>query len=150
MAKKLKTLAAASKESDLSRSVSESAHQIWLAGLGAFATAQREGAKVFDSLVKEGQSVEARTRRLAEGKVTELASSVSKATKNATATWDKLEKVFEDRVARALHRLGVPTNKDIQTLAKRVEELTGSVQKLTRAPAATRARKPAAAKSEQK
>jgi len=38
-------------------------------------------------------------------------------------------------VARALSRIGVPTNKDISNLARRVEELTASVQKLTRAPA---------------
>ena len=44
--------------------------------------------------------------------------------------WDKLEKVFEDRVARALHSLNVPTKKDIDTLSKRVAELTEATNKL--------------------
>jgi poly(hydroxyalkanoate) granule-associated protein len=136
MVKKLKTLAAGAQDGELAQTVRESAHQIWLAGLGAFAKAQEEGAKVFDSLVKEGKTVEARTRKLAEGTMAEMAGSVGKATRKATATWDKLEQVFEDRVARALQRLGVPTNKDIQTLAKRVEELTDSVHKLTGGAAA--------------
>ena len=142
MVKKLKALAAgATKDNELAQTVRESAHQIWLAGLGAFAKAQEEGAKVFDALVKEGQTIEARTRKLAESKVAEMTGTVGKATKSATATWDKLEQVFENRVARALQRLGVPTNKDIQSLAKRVEELTDSVNKLT---GGTSAKKPAA------
>jgi poly(hydroxyalkanoate) granule-associated protein len=143
MVKKLKTLAAAgAKDSELAQTVRESAHQIWLAGLGAFAKTQEEGVKVFDALVKEGRAVEARTRKLAQSKVDEMTATVGKATKTATATWDKLEQVFEDRVARALQRLGVPTNKDIQSLAKRVEELTQSVHALTgAAPAKPAARK---------
>jgi poly(hydroxyalkanoate) granule-associated protein len=142
MVKKLKTLAAAGmKDSELAQTVRESAHQIWLAGLGAFAKTQEEGVKVFDALVKEGRAVETRTRKLAQSKVEEMTATVGKATKTATATWDKLEQVFEDRVARALQRLGVPTNKDIQSLAKRVEELTQSVHALTGAAPATPARK---------
>jgi hypothetical protein len=38
----------------LSKSVLASSHQIWLAGLGAFSKAQEGGAKVFDTLVKQG------------------------------------------------------------------------------------------------
>jgi poly(hydroxyalkanoate) granule-associated protein len=130
MVKKLKALAEGATENEFAHAVRESAHQIWLAGLGAFAKTQEEGVRVFEGLVKEGRTVEARTRKLAATKMTEMGASVGKATQQASATWDKLEQVFEDRVARALHRLGVPTNKDIQSLAKRVEELTHSVQTL--------------------
>jgi poly(hydroxyalkanoate) granule-associated protein len=138
MVKKLKALADSATDNDFAQTVRESAHQIWLAGLGAFAKTQEEGVRMFEGLVKEGRTVEARTRKLAESKMTQMSASVGKATKQATATWDKLEQVFEDRVARALHRLGVPTNKDIQALAKRVETLNESVQKL--AGGASRAR----------
>jgi len=144
MAKKLKALAESATDNDLSQTVRESAHQIWLAGLGAFAKTQQEGVKMFEALVKEGRGVESRTRKLAETKVGQVTSGVNKATRQATATWDKLEQVFEDRVARALHRLGVPTNKDIQTLAKRVEELTNSVHQLTGRKPSRAAKKPAA------
>ena len=143
MAKKLKALAHRAGERELAATVRDSAQQIWLAGLGAFAKTQEEGAKVFEALVKEGRNLEGRTRKLAEGAMSEVTSRLSrqtgKATARATATWDKLEQVFEDRVERALGRLGVPTNRDIQALAKRVETLTASVQKLTGA------RKPRAA-----
>lgn len=143
MAKKLKALADRAGERQLASTVRDSAQQIWLAGLGAFSKTQEEGAKVFEALVKEGKHLESRTRKLAEAKVSEMTSKwnrqTGKATARATATWDKLEQVFEDRVERALSRLGVPTNRDIQALAKRVETLTASVQKLTGA------RKPRAA-----
>jgi poly(hydroxyalkanoate) granule-associated protein len=94
---------------------------------------------MFEGLVQEGRTVESRTRKLAESKMTQMSASVGKAAKQATATWDKLEQVFESRVARALNRLGVPTNRDIQHLSKRVEALTASVQKVSGA------RKPRAA-----
>lgn len=123
MVKKLKQLAGGVSESQLSTTIKESAQQIWLAGLGAFAKAQEEGGKVFEALVKEGEALQAKTRKVAEDKVVEMTSK-------ATGTWDKLEQVFEDRVARALHSLGVPTQQDIQTLSRRVAELTEVVQKL--------------------
>ena len=68
----------------------------------------------------------------------------------AGGTWDKLEKVFEDRVERALSKLGVYTQNDVQKLATRVDELSAAVNALLKQsgakPAAT-ARKPRAAKA---
>jgi hypothetical protein len=49
----------------------------------------------------------------------------------AAGTWDRLEQVFEDRVARALGSLGVPSKQDIDRLSKRVVELSAAVQALT-------------------
>jgi poly(hydroxyalkanoate) granule-associated protein len=138
MVKKLKELAGGATENQLAATIRDSAQQIWLAGLGAFVKAQEEGSKVFEALVKEGEAVQAKTRKVAEEKVVEL-------TGKATGTWDKLEQVFEDRVARALHSLGVPTKQDIQTLSKRVAELTEVVQKLTEGEEGAAARKRVAA-----
>jgi poly(hydroxyalkanoate) granule-associated protein len=138
--KRLKELADEASEKLLANTVRESAQQIWLAGLGAFAKTQQEGMKVFESLVREGKGLETRTRKFASSAVSEMmspmTSSVEKAANRATATWDRLEQVFEDRVARALHRLGVPTNAEIHALAKRVEVLTESVHRLAARQAA--------------
>jgi poly(hydroxyalkanoate) granule-associated protein len=126
--------------------VKDSAQQIWLAGLGAFAKTQEEGTKVFDVLVKEGMALQKRTVKMTEAKMGEMTGKVTSVTgdltKTATGTWDKLESVFEERVARSLNRLGVPTNKDIQALTKRVEELTVALHGM----GAPRAQKAAAAK----
>ena len=151
MGKRLKALAgdadddvkgSSAREADknLAGTIRDSAQQIWLAGLGAFAKAQEEGGKVFEALVKEGKGLEAMTRNLASSKVDVVSKSVGKATeeatKRATQTWDKLEQVFESRVDRALGRLGVPTRKDIDALSARVAELTAVVERITGAPAA--------------
>jgi poly(hydroxyalkanoate) granule-associated protein len=101
--KKLKSVA---KDSQLSATIRDSAEQIWLAGLGAFAKAQEEGTKVFDALIREGEAIQKKTRKVTEDKVTEMAAK-------ATGTWDKLEQVFESRVARSLNSLGVPTKADV-------------------------------------
>jgi poly(hydroxyalkanoate) granule-associated protein len=134
--KKLKSVA---KDSQLSATIRDSAQQIWLAGLGAFAKAQEEGNKVFDALIREGEAIQKKTRKVTEDRVTEMAAK-------ATGTWDKLEQVFENRVARSLNSLGVPTKADVEELAKRVAELKAEVEKLNRgAPKAAKA-KPVAAK----
>jgi poly(hydroxyalkanoate) granule-associated protein len=121
-------------DSQLASAVKESAQQIWLAGMGAFAKTQEEGQKVFDVLVKEGMGLQKKTQRFAEDKMTDVTTKVNKAandiSKQANGTWDKLETVFEDRVARALNRLGVPTKREIEALLAKVEELNKSVHKL--------------------
>jgi poly(hydroxyalkanoate) granule-associated protein len=136
MVKKLKAKAEASgADHDLANAVKESAQQIWLAGLGAFSKAQAEGSKVFNALVRQGNSIQKRTMQMTEDKVTEVTGKIGKIAgqvqHQANGTWDKLEGVFEERVERALKRLGVPTHGEIAELTQRVEELTASVNKLS-------------------
>jgi poly(hydroxyalkanoate) granule-associated protein len=136
-------------DSQLAAAVKESAQQIWLAGMGAFAKTQEEGQKVFDVLVKEGMGLQKKTQRFAEDKVADVTTKVNKAaidlSKQANGTWDKLETVFEDRVARALNRLGVPTKREIEALLAKVEELNKSVHKLNGTKPAAAMKKPVAA-----
>jgi poly(hydroxyalkanoate) granule-associated protein len=117
MPKKLKEIVGEAAEFQLAAKIRESASQIWLAGLGAFAMAQKEGVKMFESLVEEGEKIQEKTKAQADER---LADARAK----ATGAWDKLEQVFEDRVARALHRLNVPSRKDVDVLTQRVTELT--------------------------
>ncbi|MBV6474773.1 MAG: phasin family protein [Rhodocyclaceae bacterium] len=133
MVKKLKSLAGGAGDKQFAQTVKDSAQQIWLAGLGAFVKAQAEGMKAFNTLVKEGETLQSRTSKVASAKVAEAAAK-------ASGTWDKLEQVFEDRVARSLSSLGVPTKKDIETLSKRVAELTEVVQSLNGGKPAPRRR----------
>jgi poly(hydroxyalkanoate) granule-associated protein len=126
--------AAAQQARGLSKTVMDSAQQIWLAGLGAFVKAQSEGGKLFESLVKEGAALDAKTRKLTDAKVSEARSNVEatlgQVRERSQETWDKLEKVFEDRVSRALNRLGVPGRDEVRLLSARVEELSREVRKL--------------------
>lgn len=134
------------------------AHEIWLAGLGAFAMAQDEGSKLFkqssksiddatskvagesarlfERLVKEGAKLEGKGRKMATDAVGgvrgDVESRVDEMRKTAQTNWDKLEKVFEQRVARALSRLGVPTSEEIRELSDRVAELNRRVTDLAK------------------
>ena len=119
------------------KAVLESSHQIWLAGLGAFAKAQQGGKQVFDMLVKQGEVLEAKTRSAA-AQTADAAREAAKAKAKemqtmAGGTWDKLEQVFEDRVSRALARLGVYTSSDVERLSERVNELSEAVNALLKA-----------------
>ena len=146
MVKKLQKLSADKKKSNaqLSSTVKESAQQIWLAGLGAFSKAQEEGGKVFEALVKEGLTIQRKTQAVAEEKITEATSRVTTMASDigskAQGQWDKLENIFEDRVAKALAKLGVPSARDLEALSARVDALAKS----SKAAPAKAATKPAA------
>ena len=153
MVKKMKSADSAADNagsSQLASSIKESAQQIWLAGMGAFARAQAEGTKVFEALVKEGNSLQKKTQGAAEEKFGEVTSKMTSMADEVTAKagqhWDKLESIFEERTARALSKLGVPSAKDVDALAARIDALSAQVAKLVKgAPAkrATAAAKPA-------
>ena len=155
MVKKLKSLsekkmsgASALLDSQLAQTVKDSAQQIWLAGMGAFAKAQDERGKFFETLVKEGLSLQKKTQGMAEEKISEVTGRMSAmagtVTSKAGQNWDKLEAIFEQRTAKALTRLGVPTAKDVQALNQRVEELAAAVARLGKLPAPARTARPAA------
>ncbi|MDP2680608.1 MAG: phasin family protein [Rhodoferax sp.] len=135
----------------LSDSVKDSAQQIWQAGLGAFNKAQVEGTKAFEALVKEGVSFQRKTQSAAEEKINEathkMTSMATDITSKASGQWDKLENIFEDRVAKALNKLGVPSAKDIDALITRIDALNASVQKLNPAKATAKATAKTAAKT---
>ncbi len=141
MLKKAKAAMRAQKPRDRRKAfrsrVLESSHQIWLAGLGAFSKAQEGGAKVFDTLVKQGEVLEARTRKAAAQTADAARGAAMSKAKEMQAmaggTWDKLEQVFEDRVSRALGKLGVHTSADVERLSARVNELSEAVNALLKA-----------------
>jgi len=141
--KKLKKLSGKKKTAGTSKSknILDQANQIWLAGLGAFARAQEEGEKIFDTLVSEGRSLESKGRKMTEATVNEVRDNVEDTVEGvqgrAARGWDKLEQVFEDRVARTLGALGVPTANDIRSLTERVEELQKAVDALKKSKGAT-------------
>lgn len=119
----------------LSDNVRDFARQIWLAGLGAFARAQQEGGRLFETLVQEGQAVDQRMRQnvqarsaQAQDEVDVVKGKVEVLRDQATGTWNKLEAVFQARVARALRRLGVPTQDDMQQLFRQVEQLNQNIR----------------------
>lgn len=168
MVKKLKKMAPSKADapsgvldSQLAANVKESAQQIWLAGMGAFAKAQAEGGKVFEALVNEGMKLQRKTQSLAEDRISEVASKMTAVADGvgakAGAQWDKLESIFEERVAKSLNKLGVPSRADVDALIARIDALSAklnakgtvapkarSAVMAAKAPARKSARKPVA------
>lgn len=145
MVKKLHKSSTANPASALGGTVKDSAQQIFQAGLGAFAKAQVEGAKALETLVKDSASIQRKTKAAAEGKISEATSKMSHMandiSKQASGQWDKLENIFEERVAKALNKLGVPSAKDVAALIDRIDALNKAVQAMagkTIDPTATR------------
>ena len=144
MVKKLHKMSADKQSAPhLAGAVKESAQQIWLAGLGAFAKAQEGGGKVYESLMKEGLSIQRKTQAAAEEKISEatgkMANMAGDIQSKAGQQWDKLENIFEERVAKAMNKLGVPSAKDVDALIARIDELNKSVQKMSAKAAVAKA-----------
>jgi poly(hydroxyalkanoate) granule-associated protein len=120
---------------DTERNIPESMTDQVKAAVGK---AQEEAGKLVDSLVKEGGKIRDQTLKLAEETVGEVKERMDEARgvvesvkTRATDTLDNLEQLFEERVSRALKRLGVPTRDDLHGIAKRLEDLNGLLKTLT-------------------
>jgi len=140
------------KVSKAAAPVIESARDIWLAGLGAFNVAQQEGykvleegSKIFEKLVAEGSKIESKTRKEVQGAVSDIRSEVESRVvgarnqadavrKQAVDNWDKLERIFEERVARSLTKLGIPSQDDVNNLSARVSQLSRQLEEITATP----------------
>jgi poly(hydroxyalkanoate) granule-associated protein len=130
----------------MSDNVKEQAQQIWLAGLGAFAKAQEDGTKAFEKLVSDGITMQRKVSTTAEEKLAEATQKAAQAahtlSDRATGQWGKLEGIFEERVAKALHSLGLPTAEEMAALHARVAALEaqlGIKPKAAAKPAAKKA-----------
>ena len=113
----------------------QAVQQVWLAGMGAIARAQKEGPAGFQEAVAEGIKLFSQSGTTAQRRVRDvlgaaqetLQSRVGGAREQAQDTWDNLEALFQSRVQRAMHQLGVPTAAEIRELSRRVSELNEAV-----------------------
>jgi poly(hydroxyalkanoate) granule-associated protein len=122
--------------------VKETAQEIYLAGLGAVAVAGEEGSKLFVDLVKKGRALEKTGRAKVEDAVDQAMARARGIRAEAQGAVAKVASPLDEGMTNAMHKLGVPTRREIQTLTRRVEELTRVVEK--RGQSAPRAAKKAA------
>jgi len=103
--------------------IGDSAYQLWLAGLGALSIAGDESGKIFKTLVKRGRTFE----HAARGRLDDVRErlDIRKAAGNAV---DRLQEGLDDGMTDVLHRLGLPTKKEIEGLTKRVDRLTRALE----------------------
>ncbi len=132
-----------------------SAHEIWQAGLGALSRAQAGAPKIFDELMREGSRLQGSALDAAQkavmqafrGAQTTVNRRIDNVQAQAGETWDNLEKIFQTRVQRAMHQLGMPSADEMRALKRRVDELARVVDRLSRKDGAKRSSRPARRRS---
>ncbi len=129
------------KSKVLQQDIIDSAHKVWLAGLGAVAMAEQEGGKFFTNLVEQGGKVEKKSKV----KVEKAKGTVAGMKTVAESYWETFGRTVDDQMTAVIHRIGVPTKEEIESLTQKVEALTVSVDKLRTKEAS--APKPAAKKA---
>lgn len=137
-------------EHSLALVIRDSANQIWLAGLGAYARAEEEGSRLFDNLVSVGERVETRARDQVFRPIRAAERQAEKVRDSATGAIGHLRHAFDRRLARMLNALQIPTSRDVAELTTRVEELTVALDRMERraaAPQAATARKATAGRT---
>jgi poly(hydroxyalkanoate) granule-associated protein len=123
---------------------STASKDIWLAGLGAMAQAQAQaraqGSKAFEALVADGLAFQRKSQAAAQEKLHEATAHFNQLAQGITSginttlvqpvgvKVDRLEHMFEDRVARALKSLGLPTAQDVTELQERVAALEAALK----------------------
>lgn len=125
---------------DLPEELAERGREIWLAGLGALSMAEKEGVKLFNSLVEKGETWEKEGRKHlstakkkldeAKGKVETVVEEAAAKGSKITNLDDKILTAVETTVEKVLERLGVPTHAEVKDLASKVEHLSGQVATL--------------------
>lgn len=115
----------------------EPAQEIWLAGVGAFAKAQEEGGKVFQSLVRKGREVVEARRRQGGAAEERPGPGREEVKERSVVGWDRFEQLLEGRLSEALDRLGVPRRSDLEALSRRVDELEETLSALREEKAAS-------------
>jgi poly(hydroxyalkanoate) granule-associated protein len=134
MASSKDTLKKTTPKADAAGSAAPPVQHVWLAGLGALAKAQQEGSKAIEALVNDGLAFQRKSQSEAQQRLQEASERLSHLASDfgqpASGRVDKLEHLFEDRVAKALHRLGMPSLLDIQMLNDRVAQLEAQLAAL--------------------
>ena len=115
------------------------ARKIWLAGLGAYTKVGQEGSEYFQELIKAGQVVEKKGKKVvaekleaANAEIDEAKSEVSTFKGKVELQLDKVEKAFDSRVASTLNRIGIPSKHDVETLSAKLDELTALLERVAR------------------
>lgn len=136
--------------------------QIWLAGLGAYAKVGKEGVKLFENLIKDGEvaekaakseidkqvgSIKGKASKSKKDSVAAAQSKVDKARGRVSGRWNELEEAFDKRLNSAVSRLGVPSRDEVKALNSKVDELTRMISKMTAGNAPAKAAPKAAAKA---
>ena len=124
--------------------VSEFAEQldnVFLAGLGALSNAQKMGTETFDALVKDGEKFRKEASKKTDSLIEDVQGAIREMSGDAQtkaeglldrvrdgSRLDKLQSVFDKRVADAMDRLNVPSKNDIDKINKKLNKIQRTLE----------------------
>jgi len=124
------------KEKKAEQSVIDSltgkAREVWLAGLGALASVEEEGNKVFNKLVEKGTDFEARGKKQIDEIYTEVSDKYKEVETKVKSKFSKAENEIDENIQEIIHKMGVPTKEEISELTAQVEKLVKKVDTLAK------------------
>jgi len=110
--------------------LTERGREVWLAGLGALATVEEEGTKLFNRLVDRGQEFEDERRSELEEATEKVREQGDEALTQLEEASEETQSVVSESVNAALERFGVPTQAEVDDLADKVDHLSQQVENL--------------------
>jgi poly(hydroxyalkanoate) granule-associated protein len=110
--------------------LTERGREVWLAGLGALATVEEEGSKLFNRLVDRGQEFEDERRAKIEEATETVREQSDEALAQLEEAGEETQSALASSVSAALERFGVPTQKEVDDLADKVDHLSTQVENL--------------------
>lgn len=124
------------KENKNSESVLDSltgtAREVWLAGLGALASVEEEGNKVFSKLVDKGTEFEKRGKKQIDELYNDASERYREVESKVKSKFSKAEDELDENIQELIHKMGVPTKEEISELTSQVEKLVKKVDTLSK------------------
>lgn len=118
-------------QDSLQNELSKRGREVWLAGLGAVATVEEEGSKLFDSLVDRGKQFEEQRREALEEATEKAREQSDEALSQLEEASEETQSLLLNTVNAALERFGVPTRSEVDRLSDKVETLSEQVDDLS-------------------
>ena len=136
-----------SKRTTRTATANEASRKVWLASLGAVSLAQKQGNRIIETLVEEGEQFRARTNKTTATLVKDVRKAANDAQKQikayvtpirqrAVKAVRQVESNIGETIGDVLGRFGVPSKHDVEELIGRVAELNKQVKTTSRRRAA--------------
>lgn len=116
---------------EMQKELAERGREVWLAGLGALATVEEEGSRLFTRLVERGRAYEQDSAKQINQLADRASEQQKKAMERAEETTAAAQSAFASSVDKALERFGVPTRSEVSDLSEKVNHLSRQIDELS-------------------
>jgi len=117
---------------DMQKEWAERGRDVWLAGLGALATVEEEGSKLFARLVERGKDYESMSAKQIKELTERMSEQQKKAIEQAEETTTAAQSAFANTIDKAFERFGVPTRSEVNDLSEKVDKLSKQIDQLAK------------------